>query len=193
MLEKAKGRSTRPIHRQSPFTGPERPRRQLAIQSPKQRQCRQRFGRKRAAQCPPTASVRRFFIDNPARKILIRGNVSRIRKGTPKSVAQRRLADIEWLTYAGSIADVPRITIDDPMPQGLRTGAADSSLQRTRKLDRFGADHNESASHHFGHRCILKRSDDLHRTLPFARAENHRPNGFALDESVNQIASETST
>lgn len=119
--------------------------------------------------------------------------MSRFRKGTLKSIAQRRLADIEWLTYAGSIADVPRITIGDPMPQGLRTGAADSSLQRTRKLDRLGADHNENASHHFGHRCIVKRFDDLHRTLPFARAEIHRPNGFTLDESVNQIASEIST
>ena len=55
---------------------------------------------------------------------MIRGNVSRIRKGTPKSIAQRRLADIEWLPYVGSIADVPHTTIDDPMPQGLRTGAA---------------------------------------------------------------------
>lgn len=156
MLEKAKGRSGRPIHWQPPFTGPERPRRQLAIQSPKQRQCRQRFGREHATQRPPTASVRRFFIDNPARKILIRGNVSRFRKEISKSIAQRRLADIEWLPYVGSIADVPHTTIDDPMPQGLRTGAADSSLQRTRKLDRLGADHDENASHHFGHRCIVK-------------------------------------
>ena len=119
--------------------------------------------------------------------------MSRFRKGTLKSIAQRRLADIEWLTYAGSIADVPHTTIDDPMPQSLRTGAADSSLQRTRKLDRLGADHDENASHHFGHRCIVKRSDDLHRTPSFARAEIHRPDGFALDEAEYGIASETST